>query len=50
LMIKLPLNSLKEKEKVDFDSPISARNGYRVPLAISGSASNTNFYKTMGSF
>lgn len=50
MVVGIPLNNLKEKEKVDFDSPVSERNGYRVPLAISGLPSNTNFYKTVGSF
>ncbi len=50
IRIKLPAAS--QKEKVDFDSPVSEKNNFiGAPLAISGSASFMHHhYQTMGSF
>ena len=51
MRLKIQLHGQKEKEKVDFDSPVSERNNFRGhPLAISNSASAHNFNQTMGSF
>jgi hypothetical protein len=50
--IRIKIPTATQKEKVDFDSPVSEKNNFIGPtLAISGSASvNHHHYQTMGSF